>query len=115
MSDGRSLEVLTAADFRDNIGSQFLLTAGPSGSGPAALTEVALVEVNEHAAGAPGNFREPFSLLFHGPLTPVMPQAIYRLENEQLGALELFIVPIGPAPAPAGQPPTAMRYEVVFG
>jgi hypothetical protein len=44
-----------------------------------------------------------------------MPQSIYRLENEQLGALELFIVPIGPAPAAAGQAPTAMRYEVVFG
>jgi hypothetical protein len=115
MSDGHSLEALTAADFRGAIGGQFLLTAGPSGNGPAAPVEVALVEVSEHASAASGNFRAPFSLLFHGPLAPVMPQAIYRLDNEQLGALELFIVPIGPEPAPVGQAPTAMRYEVVFG
>jgi hypothetical protein len=42
MSDGRSLEVLTAADFRATIGSQFRLTAGPSGSGPAAPIDVGL-------------------------------------------------------------------------
>jgi hypothetical protein len=115
MSDGRSLEVLTAADFRGAIGSQFLLTAGPSGNGPAAPIEVGLMEVNEHASAASGNVRVPFSLLFHGPLAPVIPQSVYRLDNEQLGALELFVVPIGPAPASLGQAPAAMRYEVVFG
>lgn len=115
MSDGRSLGALTAADFRGNIGSRFLLTAGPSGNGPVAPVEVALAEVNEHAPTPSGNFRAPFSLLFHGPLAPVVPQAIYRLDNEQFGALEMFIVPIGPEPAPPGQAPSAMRYEVVFG
>ena len=115
MSDSDSLGVLTAADFRGTIGRTFLLTAGPSGNGPAAPVEIALVAVNEHAAAADGNFRAPFSLLFHGPLAPVIPQAIHRLDNEQLGALELFIVPIGPEPPAPGQAPTAMRYEVVFG
>jgi hypothetical protein len=116
VSDNRSLETLTAGDFRDNLGSCFRLTAGSAGNGLAVSFEVKLIEVSEHASGAPGAFRAPFSLLFYGPLTPVLPQAIYRLEHERLGALELFIVPVGPdEPAAPGQAPTAMRYEVVFG
>jgi Domain of unknown function (DUF6916) len=112
----RPLETLTATDFRDNLGGRFLLMAGAPGSGPAVSFEVELVEVSEHQPGAPGTHRTPFSLLFHGPLTPVLPQAIYRLEHKEIGGLELFIVPVGPAEsATPGQAPAAMRYEVVFG
>lgn len=116
MSNGRSLETLTAEDFRNNLGTSFLLAAGSPESAPSAAVEVELVEVSEPAASGPGTFRAPFSLLFHGPIKPVMPQAIYRLEHERLGTFELFIVPIGPdEPTAPGQAPTAMRYEVVFG
>jgi len=45
-----------------------------------------------------------------------MPQGMYRLEHEGLGAFDLFVVPIGPdEPSVAGQRPTATRYEIVFG
>jgi hypothetical protein len=52
--------------------------------------------------------REPFSIVFRGPLEPVLPQRIYRFEHEALGAFELFIVPIG-------TDESGMQYEAVFG
>ncbi|MGD0606849.1 MAG: hypothetical protein ABSA53_25080 [Streptosporangiaceae bacterium] len=44
-----------------------------------------------------------------------MPQGIYRLEHAQLGTLEFFIVPVGPAEAADSKAGQAMRYEAVFG
>ena len=83
--------------------------------GPAVSFEAELVDVTEHAASADGSFRIPFSVLFHGPLEPVVPQGIYRLENEQLGTFELFIVPVGPSEPATRREAPAMRYEAVFG
>jgi len=114
--DDRSLQTLTARDFRVLQGTRFRLTGGAAPGGSPASVEAELVEVTEHAASALGALRAPFSVLFHGPLQPVMAQGIYRVEHEQLGALDLFIVPVGPdEPAGPGQAPTAMRYEAVFG
>lgn len=116
MTSGRSLETITAGDFRDAQGGRFRLAAGSPGEGSGVSIEVELVEVAEEADGRSDAFRVPFSLLFHGPLQPVLPQGIHRLEHERLGALDLFIVPIGPdEPSEPGARPTAMRYEVVFG
>ena len=112
MPDDRSLQTLTAADFRVHQGTRFRLTGGS----PPGTVEAELAEVAEHAAGAPGQSRTPFSVQFHGPLQPVLPQGIYRVEHEQFGTLELFLVPVGPdEPRVPGQAPTAMRYEAVFG
>jgi hypothetical protein len=116
VSHGRSLGTLTAEDFRGHYGSRFRLSGGPHNGGSAVFLDVELVEVTEYPAGVPGALRAPFSVLFHGPLEPVMPQGTYRLEHEQFGGLELFIVPVGPSvPAASGEAPAAMRYEVVFG
>jgi hypothetical protein len=115
MSNGPAPEVLTADSFRTIIGSRFHLSTALSASGPAVSVDLELAEVNEHT-GPRDAFRAPFSLLFHGPLAPVMPQASYPLQHGQLGPLDLFIVPLGPQePAAPGQAPTAMRYEAVFG
>ena len=116
MPDDRFLQKLTAGDFRPYQGTRFRITGGsPPGRSPVTI-ETELVEITEHGAGAQGSFRAPFSVVLHGPLEPVMPQGICRLEHEKLGTLELFIVPVGPAePSAPGQAPTAMRYEVVFG
>ncbi|MGR8935950.1 MAG: DUF6916 family protein [Gammaproteobacteria bacterium] len=51
--------------------------------------------------------REAYSLLFRGPLQPLLPQRIYAIRHEQLGQLEIFLVPIGPDAE-------GMRYEAVF-
>ena len=116
MSTGRSLETLTAEDFRDIRGSRLRLTGGPREGGSPASFDVELADVTEHPAGASGTFRIPFSVLFHGAFEPVMPQGIYRLEHEKLGTVEFFIVPVGPnEPSAPGEAATAMRYEAVFG
>lgn len=51
--------------------------------------------------------RQPFALLFRGPGQPVLAQHTFQVDNERLGALALFLVPVGPDGS-------AMQYEAVF-
>ncbi len=51
--------------------------------------------------------RAPFSLVFRSPPGAPLPQHIYRVQHDELGALDLFLVPIGPDEE-------GMRYEAVF-
>lgn len=51
--------------------------------------------------------RQPFSLIFEGPLDAPLRQGTYRLENETLGDLGVFVVTVGPYKE-------KMRHEVVF-
>lgn len=88
----RALETLTAADFAALRGDRFRI---------ASQFDAELVEVTE-IAREPGG-RAPFSLVFQGGPSPPLPQRIHRVEHEQLGALEIFLVPIGPH-----------HYEAVF-
>ncbi len=48
-----------------------------------------------------------FSLVFLGPLEAPINQGIYKLEHEQLGPLELFLVPIG-------RDRQGVQYEAIF-
>ena len=94
---------LTAEDFRPLLHERFVLNAGAEGehNGGAISFEVELVEVTEIPREPNG--RAPFSLLFQGDREQTLPQAIYRVEHPQLGALDIFLVPIAPG-----------RYEAVF-
>src|SRR5436189_4905234 len=49
----------------------------------------------------------PFSLMLRGPRNPMLPQATYALRHPTLGAIQLFLVPIG-------QDANATRYEATF-
>lgn len=40
--------------------------------------------------------REAYSLLFCGPSQPILPQRTYRIANDAMGELDIFLVPIGP-------------------
>jgi hypothetical protein len=55
----------------------------------------------------PFNGRQPFSLIFAGPPTPLLPQRIYRLAHERLPALDIFLVPVAADAA-------GVRYQAVF-
>jgi hypothetical protein len=90
------LETLTAADFGSLRGDRFRIE--PEDAAP---FDAELVEVTE-IAREPGG-RAPFSVVFRGGPTPPLPQRIYRVWHEQLGALEIFLVPIA-----------VDRYEAVF-
>ena len=109
------METLTAEDFRRHHDSLFKLTGQSPGDGRSVSIEARLADVSEYPAGAVGTFRTPFSVLFHGPLEPVLAQGSYRLEHERFGSVELFIVPVGPQTQSPGTAPTAMGYEAVFG
>jgi hypothetical protein len=97
------LDRLTVADFKGRIGETFHI-ADPKGA-----LELVLLEATglSPRAASPGSRRAPFSLIFRGPLKPVLPQRTYALENEAMGRLEIFLVPIGPDAE-------GMRYEAVF-
>lgn len=90
---------LTNQNFRDCLHTRFLMEVAPGGTVP-----LELVEITE------GNYSprlENFSLFFRGPLSPFYPQRIYRLSHEELGEMEIFLVPVGPDS-------NGMRYEAVF-
>jgi hypothetical protein len=96
------LEDLTVTTFAERLDETFGV-----GDGADAL-EMRLVEAASLGSTSGEESRAPFSVVFLGPLEPVLPQGIYRFEHEALGTFELFIVPIGPDE-------TGMRYEAVFG
>ena len=51
--------------------------------------------------------QETFSLMFHGPLEPFIPQGIRTLKHAKLGELEIFLVPVG-------QDKGGFQYQSVF-
>lgn len=95
------LRDLTPASFEAHLGTPFRIHHG--GASP---LEVVLTEVRRHEPH-PGPRAEPFSAFFRGPRNSILPQRIYQVEHDGLGALEIFLVPIGPD----GQ---GMAYEAVF-
>jgi hypothetical protein len=51
--------------------------------------------------------RHAFALLFRGPGEPVLAQRTFQVDNERLGSLDVFLVPVGPDRV-------GMQYEAVF-
>jgi hypothetical protein len=90
------LQALTAADFAPLLHERFRIAHDV----PASF-DVELIEVT--ALGGGESSGRPFSLVFRGGPSPPLPQRIYRLEHEELGAIEIFLVPIA-----------SDRYEAVF-
>ena len=72
------------------------------------VEELTLIEVKPLTPAGAGVAREdPFSAVFRGGPGSPADQKIYTLENEDLGRMELFLVPIGPDEV-------GMRYEAIF-
>jgi len=91
-------ELLTSKMFAECLNTVFELQSS-SGNLPLKLIEV--MDLNHSPR------LEQFSLIFSGPMTPVLPQRIHALRHEKLGELNLFLVPVGPDEQ-------GMRYEVIF-
>jgi hypothetical protein len=90
------LDTLTVDDFRALKGDRFRITPEVAGA-----FDVELIEVTE-IPREPGG-RTPFSLVFQGGPNPPLEQAIYRVEHDDVGELDIFLVPID-----------VDRYEAVF-
>jgi hypothetical protein len=89
--------------FTPLVDSDFRTTA-PDGTG----VVLRLVEVRSLGSQPHAPRVESFALEFVGPAEPRLEQRIYRLEQEALAGIEIFLVPIGLEPG------GDFRYEAVF-
>jgi len=90
-------------DFTPRLGDDFVLEE-------AELEGLSLILTS--AAPMPSQFprpdgHQPFSLQFVGRDGGVLPQKIYRLRHERLGAIDIFLVP-------SAQDARGTRYEATF-
>lgn len=84
------LEKLTLGQFEAVLDRPFLLEHG------AGTIPLVLKDARSLGAPYPGSTREPFALEFRSELAFRLPQGMYRLKNEELGELELFLVQLAP-------------------
>ena len=101
------LQDVTKTLFDERVGENFTLEAS-EGCG-IELQLVSVQGLGGPAAAADRKVRESFSAVWCAPHNTRLPQKIYRITHEQVGSLELFLVPIGPDPEGRG-----MRMEAVF-
>jgi hypothetical protein len=93
-------EDLTKQTFEKHLNTTFRVM---DKSSPAAI-DVRLAEVSE---GRSGSDIEQFSILFHGPAEPVLPQMTYAVQHAELGGFDLFLVPVAADQSRA-------EYEAIF-
>jgi hypothetical protein len=89
---------LTAARFQPHAGSLFSVNGVPP---------LTLAEVRSLTASAVSR-RPAFALEFTAEHDGYLPQGTYLLQHGVLGALEIFLVPLGSGPD------SLMRYEAIF-
>ena len=93
---------LTEKEFSRHLNSRFKLTLQDQD------LELELIEVKAYLPQAnEQSGMERFSIFFDGPGNIHLPQGLYRLEHEQMGEFEIFLVPISGDQA-------GFRYEAVF-
>jgi hypothetical protein len=101
------LEWLTYDQFAPRVGEGFDVGVDEeSKTVPMVLAE-ASEGTEAGGAGPDGEQRLQFSLVFRGPQAPLLPQGTYRVTHPDMGAIALFLVPLGPD----GE---GMRYEAAF-
>ncbi len=84
---------LTPVIFGVALGSSFDVLPAPGEAG----IELVLHDVIAHSPSPGAPRAQPFSLIFLGPAGQHLPQATYTLRHAELGTLDVFLVPIGPA------------------
>ncbi len=100
------LETFTVATFAEHRGDTFRISPDSSRSIEVELIEVTDLSERSGRATAEGR-RRPFSIVFRGPSNILLPQRIYPMEHDTIGAFDLFLVPIGPDAQ-------GLRYEAIF-
>ncbi|HEV2890840.1 MAG TPA: hypothetical protein VGX28_10745 [Frankiaceae bacterium] len=93
---------LTYDTFAGHVGETFR-----DGETGADLELVSVTDATEALRNVPEGQRAPFSLLFRGPATDLLPQSIRALTHDGLGALDIFLVPVA-------QDPDGYQYQAVF-
>ena len=99
------LDKLTDEDFTSHLHQKFSVQI--ESMEPIELELVDVVKLGEPRESARVR-RQAFSIQFLGPVSNLyLQQHVYRIEHEQMGSLDLFLVPLGPENG-------RMRYEAVF-
>jgi hypothetical protein len=97
------LDTLTRERFAAHVGDVFRMQVDAS---RAIDVELIAVEPSVRRPATEGH-RAPFTIVFRAPRAAIYPQRTYRLEHATLGALDIFLVPIG-------FDDRGLRYEAVF-
>jgi hypothetical protein len=96
--DGLAVEA-----FQPRVGERFRICPNPDSAVDAELVEARPLSGGVRVA----NRRAPFALLFRTTLGVPMPQRIYRVEHDAMGAYDIFLVPVG-------KDATGVLYEAIF-
>ena len=80
------MSILAKSEFEELVDQTFKVTSGDLS------TELKLAQV-QTPSHIPKGF-ESYTLVFTGPKEPMLEQAIYRFENDNFEAADLFIVPV---------------------
>jgi hypothetical protein len=99
--------MLSAGTFTMQLHTPFSIHISPTMVIDTALVEVTEKGLSDHQQPSAASHQERFSLVFRGPHDRLLQQGMYRLRHSQLGALELFLVPVG-------QDHEGLYYEAVF-
>jgi hypothetical protein len=98
-----TLDQLQSSDFAPYLHQGFRIRMNET-----ELIDLELVGVSELGAAGREGGRRPFALHFLGPISDqYLTQGTFALEHEQLGMLQIFIVPLG-------LENQRMRYEAIF-
>jgi hypothetical protein len=97
---------LTHAMFAEWLHTKFVIQVEHAAPLEVELIEASKLRAEPGRGGRPAA-REPFSLVFRGPMQPWVPQRLYTMKHEHMGAADLFLVAIGPDEV-------GMRYEALF-
>ena len=93
---------VTVETFEGRVGQRFSIQFE---DGTLELTLVAVERMPEEWGR--GEAREPFSITLEEPGGRLLPQATWPLEHDELGRLDVFLVPLEPEGA-------ATRYQAIF-
>jgi hypothetical protein len=97
------LDTLTLDAFSPLVGETFQVQVQPEQTVALELIEARALSEHNNSPRP----HQPFVLTFKGPPQFMLPQRIYRVEHQALGAHEIFVVPVGPGQG-------CMLYEVIF-
>lgn len=82
---------LVFEDFADKVGEIFAVAEEGLPAVALTLSEAELLKARQLPPGG----RPPFSLIFTADTPQMLPQRLYRMEQERMGAITLFLVPVG--------------------
>jgi hypothetical protein len=90
---------LTSADLKKSRfeplrSSIFFVSTITANDAEATLPELPMTMTSIRSSSAPPSY-EQYSMLFLGPIEPVLSQGIYRFRHDVIGEISLFLVPVG--------------------